>query len=154
MDAVPLLLLPLLVPARHAPVFRDCSLGLPGEKLSVVFDYGNTKGHTMESLDNDIHQPHLTAREREVILTWLASDSKATAARQLHLAEPTVRAHIANVREKYIAANRYAGTKTELLLRFLEDGHFQPVTQLPALQGKPRRGKPHRTASDAPSEFR
>lgn len=85
----------------------------------------------MHSLNSDIHQPHLTSREREVILTWLTSHSKAVAARKLHLAEPTVRAHIANVREKYMAVNRCAGTKTELLLRFLEDGHFQPDTQPP-----------------------
>ncbi|GAB3593479.1 Bacterial regulatory protein, LuxR family [Corynebacterium faecale] len=73
---------------------------------------------------SNTRQPRLTPREIEVTLTWIASGSKAIAARRLHLAEPTVRAHIANVREKYSAVERSAHTKSDLLLCFLEDGHL------------------------------
>ena len=70
-------------------------------------------------------QPQLTPREIEISLMWIYSESKRAVALHLDLAEATVRAHIANVRQKYVAVHRPAGTKSELLLRLIEDGHYK-----------------------------
>lgn len=66
----------------------------------------------------------LTAREVEVVRAWLRTESKASAARELFIAECTVAEHVARVRTKYIAAGRPVGTKTALAARLLQDGHI------------------------------
>lgn len=77
------------------------------------------------ALHNKARRPKLTKRELEVARVWLRAGSKAATAEELHVAEPTVRTHIANIRQKYLAVDRPAGTKADLLLRLLADGHVQ-----------------------------
>ncbi|MCK7643020.1 helix-turn-helix transcriptional regulator [Corynebacterium sp. CCM 8835] len=69
--------------------------------------------------------PHLTRREVEVARTWFRSRSKAVAARHLTIREDTVRSHITNVRNKYQALGRDAGTKSAMKARMLEDGFLE-----------------------------
>lgn len=78
--------------------------------------------HTLSAPSPDV--PALTPREEEVVLAWFAATSKGQVARQLHVSEDTVRSHITNVRQKYLAGDRSVSTKSELLLRFIEDGRF------------------------------
>ena len=61
-------------------------------------------------------RPDLSAREVEVLIAWLASDSKK---------EATVSTYIQRVRSKYAAVGRPARTKVRLLLRALEDGYIR-----------------------------
>lgn len=70
--------------------------------------------------------PKLTAREIEVSLAWLASASKSRAAGALHITTDTVSSHIASVRKKYLAVGRPAGSKSDLLLRLMEDRIYHP----------------------------
>lgn len=64
----------------------------------------------------------LSAREVEVLRTWLVSDTKETAARALYVSHSTVNTHITRIRSKYQDAGRPATTKTALLARALQDG--------------------------------
>lgn len=67
-------------------------------------------------------KPVLGAREREVLLTWLLQDTKEHTARTLYITPNTVRTHVERVRAKYAAIGRPAATKTELLIRAIQDG--------------------------------
>jgi DNA-binding CsgD family transcriptional regulator len=64
----------------------------------------------------------LTAREIEVLRTWLICDTKGAAARTLFITAATVNTHITRIRDKYEAAGRAANTKAALLARALQDG--------------------------------
>jgi DNA-binding CsgD family transcriptional regulator len=66
--------------------------------------------------------PHLSAREREVLIAWVRCDSKAQVGNELYLSIATVNTHIARIRDKYAAVGRPAGTKAALLARALQDG--------------------------------
>ncbi|MEU6562942.1 LuxR C-terminal-related transcriptional regulator [Nocardia nova] len=68
--------------------------------------------------------PPLSAREVEVLLAWILSDTKAEVSRQLYISPGTVNTHIARIREKYSRAGRAAPTKAALLARALQDGHI------------------------------
>lgn len=70
-------------------------------------------------------RPELTTREVEVLIAWLASDSKREVTERLYLADSTVSTYIQRVRAKYAAAGRPARTKVRLLLRAIEDGHVR-----------------------------
>lgn len=67
-------------------------------------------------------RPVLSPREVEVLLAWLAAESKDEAAEQLFIAASTVSTHLARIRAKYAAVGRPAPTKTHLLARALQDG--------------------------------
>ncbi|AYA24461.1 DNA-binding transcriptional regulator, CsgD family [Rhodococcus rhodochrous J3] len=67
-------------------------------------------------------RPLLSAREKEVLLTWLAADSKTEAARRLFISVGTLNTHLQRIRLKYAAAGRDASTKASLLARALQDG--------------------------------
>lgn len=67
--------------------------------------------------------PHLSAREVEILRTWLLSDDKSEAAAKLHVTAATVSTHIVRIRDKYARAGRIATTKTTLLARALQDGY-------------------------------
>ena len=73
--------------------------------------------HTLNSL----RRPSLSKREIEVLILWLASDSKQQAAQRLFLGESTVHTHVARIRDKYRVAGRPAPTKIALLIRAIED---------------------------------
>ncbi|MFT4124766.1 MAG: LuxR C-terminal-related transcriptional regulator [Gordonia sp. (in: high G+C Gram-positive bacteria)] len=64
----------------------------------------------------------LTAREIEVLRTWLLVDSKSDAADQLNISVGTVNTHLARIRAKYIDAGRPARTKASLVARAIQDG--------------------------------
>jgi DNA-binding CsgD family transcriptional regulator len=66
--------------------------------------------------------PRLSAREVEVLLTWLGTDSKEEAAKTLYLSAATVSTHLSRIRNKYAAVGRPAGSKTKLLVRAIQDG--------------------------------
>lgn len=68
-------------------------------------------------------RPALSAREVEVMLGWLAADSKEEAAARLFISASTVSTHVARIRAKYAAAGRPAPTKAHLLARALQDGY-------------------------------
>ncbi|MGP6174610.1 LuxR C-terminal-related transcriptional regulator [Corynebacterium sp. A21] len=70
--------------------------------------------------------PKLTAREIEVSLAWLAAASKSRAGSALHITADTVSSHIASVRKKYLAVGRPAASKSDLLLRLMEDQIYRP----------------------------
>lgn len=67
-------------------------------------------------------RPDLSAREVEVLLAWLATESKEGAAERLFISASTVSTHISRIRAKYAAVGRSAPTKTHLLARALQDG--------------------------------
>lgn len=66
--------------------------------------------------------PHLSAREREVLVAWVKCDSKTQVGKQLYLSIGTVNTHITRIRSKYAAAGRAANTKAALVARALQDG--------------------------------
>ncbi|MFI7000843.1 LuxR C-terminal-related transcriptional regulator [Nocardia sp. NPDC050175] len=66
--------------------------------------------------------PHLSAREREVLVAWVKCDSKTLVGKQLYLSIGTVNTHITRIRGKYAAAGRPANTKAALVARVLQDG--------------------------------
>lgn len=72
---------------------------------------------------NASRSPQLSAREQEVLTTWLVCDSKHVAAQRLYVTSSTVQTHLARIRDKYQAAGRPAGTKIALFIRALEDGY-------------------------------
>jgi len=67
-------------------------------------------------------RPTLSRREVEVLLGWLAAESKEEAASKLFISASTVSTHIARIRAKYDAVGRPAPTKAHLLARALQDG--------------------------------
>ena len=70
-----------------------------------------------------IPRPSLSDREIEVLLAWLAADSKEDAAARLFISASTVSTHLARIRAKYAAVGRGAPTKTHLFARALQDGY-------------------------------
>ncbi|GAA1746381.1 regulatory protein, luxR family [Dietzia kunjamensis subsp. schimae] len=70
-------------------------------------------------------RPALSDREVEVLIAWLASDSKREVTERLFLADSTVSTYIQRVRSKYDAVGRPARTKVRLLLRAVEDGYVR-----------------------------
>jgi DNA-binding NarL/FixJ family response regulator len=67
--------------------------------------------------------PKLSDREVEVLNAWLHSESKREAGRRLYIAESTVNTHISRIRDKYLAADRPAGSKMAMLVRAIQDGY-------------------------------
>lgn len=67
-------------------------------------------------------QPRLSHREVEVLLAWLACDSKERAAERLYLSPCTLNTYLTRVRAKYAEVGRPAPTKAALVARALQDG--------------------------------
>jgi DNA-binding NarL/FixJ family response regulator len=67
-------------------------------------------------------RPNLTAREKEVLIAWVRTESKQLVARGLDIAAPTVRSHLQRIRAKYAAVGRPAKTKAALVARAVQDG--------------------------------
>lgn len=59
----------------------------------------------------------LSTREVEVLLAWMAAESKEEAAGMLFISQSTVSTHISRIRAKYAAVGRSAPTKAHLLAR-------------------------------------
>ncbi|BBY83929.1 LuxR family transcriptional regulator [Mycolicibacterium pulveris] len=69
-----------------------------------------------------ITKPRLAAREIEVLLSWLQTESKEVVAERLNISPTTVRTHLQRIRAKYAAVGRPARTKAALAARAIQDG--------------------------------
>lgn len=69
-----------------------------------------------------VPRPALSKREVEVLLAWLATESKREAAEALFISAATVSTHVSRIRDKYAEVGRPAPTKAHLLIRALQDG--------------------------------
>lgn len=78
---------------------------------------------TLPTSTTPTRSPSLSAREQEVLTTWLICDSKDAVAQRLFITAATVQTHLMRIRDKYQAAGRPAGNKIALLIRALEDGY-------------------------------
>jgi two-component system nitrate/nitrite response regulator NarL len=67
-------------------------------------------------------RPVLSDKEREALLLWFQSMSKASVARRMKISEHTVKQYVDRARIKYARAGRPAATKAALLARAIEDG--------------------------------
>ncbi|MEC3956934.1 response regulator transcription factor [Nocardia sp. CDC153] len=67
-------------------------------------------------------RPKLSHREREVLLAWFQTESKALVAQQLYITVGTVNTHLERIRAKYAAVGRSAPTKAALVARAIRDG--------------------------------
>ncbi len=66
----------------------------------------------------------LSDREREILVAWLKTDSKAAVGQELFLAPSTIRTYLQRIREKYARAGRPARTKAALAARAIQDGYI------------------------------
>lgn len=107
--------------------------GLPGMNLAgiasptVIVPGQDLPGRAAELVDLEIPnrempRPSLTAREQDVLLCWLTSDSKTAVSTELGLSDGTVKTHLHRIRGKYEAVGRNATTKAALVARALQDG--------------------------------
>ncbi|GAB2672186.1 response regulator transcription factor [Nocardia goodfellowii] len=71
-------------------------------------------------------KPRLSNREREVLLFWFQTESKALVARELYITVGTVDTHLERIRAKYAAVGRSAPTKAALVARAIKDGLITP----------------------------
>ncbi|MEU6829067.1 LuxR C-terminal-related transcriptional regulator [Nocardia beijingensis] len=86
--------------------------------MSVAFDHRN------EPLPAPLGRrprPALSSREIEVLLAWIASDSKVEVGQRLFISLGTVNTHLTRIRDKYAAVGRPAPTKAALVARALQD---------------------------------
>ncbi|KUI23140.1 LuxR family transcriptional regulator [Mycobacterium sp. IS-1496] len=67
-------------------------------------------------------RPHLTRREREVLVAWFQTENKDVVGQRLFIEPSTVRTHLQRVRAKYAAIGRPAHTKAALIARAIQDG--------------------------------
>ncbi|MEQ4301682.1 response regulator transcription factor [Plantactinospora sp. B6F1] len=72
--------------------------------------------------DRRTGRPVLSDKEREAVLLWFQSMSKASVARRMKISEHTVKQYVDRARIKYARAGRPAATKAALLARAIEDG--------------------------------
>ncbi|WP_338079766.1 helix-turn-helix transcriptional regulator [Antrihabitans stalactiti] len=71
-----------------------------------------------------LRAPKLSAREIEVLVSWILNDSKSSVCEQLYISPGTVNTHLSRIREKYESVGRPAPTKAIMLARALQDGHI------------------------------
>ncbi|GED97863.1 helix-turn-helix transcriptional regulator [Gordonia crocea] len=71
--------------------------------------------------DLELPRPSLTAREVEVLRTWLLLDSKPAVAGELGISLGTVNTHLTRIRAKYADLGRPAPTKAGLVARAVQD---------------------------------
>ncbi|MFE9691311.1 response regulator [Micromonospora sp. NPDC005806] len=76
--------------------------------------------------DHRPDRPALSDKEREALLLWFQSMSKASVARRMRISEHTVKQYVDRARIKYARAGRPAATKAALLARAIEDGLVRP----------------------------
>lgn len=69
-------------------------------------------------------QVQLSAREREILVAWLKTDSKTAVGQELFLTASTVRTYLQRIREKYARVGRPARTKAALAARAIQDGYI------------------------------
>ncbi|MGK2316915.1 response regulator transcription factor [Gordonia rhizosphera] len=94
------------------------SVTSPGPRVTHMSDYRESDAQAAR-----YRRPDLSLREIEVLLAWLAAESKEEAASKLFISASTVSTHLARIRAKYSGVGRDAPTKTHLLARALQDGY-------------------------------
>lgn len=100
-----------------APVAARKELARESDALATVTDFASFRAeHPVREL------PGLSVREVEVLLAWLAAESKEEAAARLFISASTVSTHVSRIRAKYANVERPAPTKAHLLARALQDG--------------------------------
>lgn len=99
---------------RVTVIGAEAVIGAPAISGLAVFSTPTSSRHG---------RPALSEREVQVLLAWLAADSKEEAAARLYISASTVSTHIARIRAKYASLGRPAPTKAHLLARALQDGH-------------------------------
>ena len=67
-------------------------------------------------------RPHLTEREKEVLIAWFQTENKERVGERLFIEPSTVSTHLQRVRAKYAAVGRPALTKAALVARAIQDG--------------------------------
>jgi DNA-binding NarL/FixJ family response regulator len=72
--------------------------------------------------DKSMGRPHLSQREREVLIAWFQTENKELVGKRLFIEPSTVRTHLQRVRAKYAAVGRPAPTKAALIARAIQDG--------------------------------
>ncbi|MAU82312.1 MAG: helix-turn-helix transcriptional regulator [Gordonia sp.] len=104
-------------PAGPDDVAQPAAVGL-NARVTRLSDYRQAEGAMP-----DPRRPELSSREVEVLLAWLAAESKEEAATALFISASTVSTHLARIRAKYSGVGREAPTKAHLLARALQDGY-------------------------------
>lgn len=120
-----------------APVRRDGDLGIAARPIGrlpggvVVFEPPQPETDPVPCApaadvavegDIDLPRPSLTAREVQVLRTWLLLDSKPAVAADLSISLGTVNTHLTRIRAKYADLGRAAPTKAGLVARAVQDG--------------------------------
>jgi len=72
--------------------------------------------------DKKVGRPHLSEREKQVLIAWFQTENKGLVAKRLFIEPSTVRTHLQRVRVKYAAVGRPAPTKAALVARAIQDG--------------------------------
>ncbi|HET6731212.1 response regulator transcription factor [Mycobacterium sp.] len=72
--------------------------------------------------DKRLGRPHLSKREKEVLVAWFQTENKELVAKRLFIEPSTVRSHLQRARAKYAAVGRPAPTKAALVARAIQDG--------------------------------
>jgi DNA-binding NarL/FixJ family response regulator len=72
--------------------------------------------------EKSMGRPHLSQREREVLIAWFQTENKELVGKRLFIEPSTVRTHLQRVRAKYAAVGRPAPTKAALIARAIQDG--------------------------------
>jgi DNA-binding NarL/FixJ family response regulator len=72
--------------------------------------------------DTEFKVANLSPREREVLSLYASGFALKQVATELNIKISTAKEHIDRVRAKYSVVGRPASTKTELLVRAIEDG--------------------------------
>jgi DNA-binding NarL/FixJ family response regulator len=96
--------------------------------LTAVTAVGSGESYLSVELASLLHtsrttRPQLTAREIEVLTLLYRGMVSKQVARQLDLAESTIKEHLKRIRGKYAALGRPVKTRIELLQRAVEDGY-------------------------------
>ena len=92
------------------PQQTHCSSVRSGRRLSLL------------PIGRTWRRPVLSAREVEVLIAWLHTDSKSEVGRQLFITTSTVNTHLVRIRQKYANVGRPARTKAALAARAIQDG--------------------------------
>ena len=91
--------------------------------LELPVDVADANTHDGGREGRPLRVPKLSAREIEVLVSWILNDSKSDVCDQLYISLGTVNTHLSRIREKYQSVGRPAPTKATMLARALQDGY-------------------------------
>lgn len=92
-----------------------------GEKMEMVCSsLGNSRIITLLAEEAPPEGPHLTPREKEVLVLVARGLTTARIAERLGLSYPTVRTHLEHIREKLSVATRAQAVARALALKLIE----------------------------------